>query len=385
MARRRPAEGPVEGARPSCVDRKTMKFKDRIVAFYERNELKVDIGFFLGGFVFDVFTLADIDDPLSIAQQLVYFALVGSILYYDFLESAGLAKIPAWMSKIWNIRHLILHFFMGSLLSIYSLFFLKSSSFFSSIVFVLILMALMVGNELKAVQKHANLKVGLYVICVFSFFSMIFPVLLGFVGLVPFLLATALTAVLIYLGYRALVKRVGDRKIVLRSLVAPGSAVVGLFLLFYLIGWIPPVPLSVQNMGIYHSVEKVDGQFVLSHENPWWKFWRKGDQEFRAEAGDKIFFFAQVFSPARFDDSVVLHWFHKDPKRGWQSTDKIPMRVTGGRKNGYRGFSVKQNYTAGDWRVSVETTDAREIGRLYFEVVPIDGRNPSRTFEKVTR
>ncbi|MNT64341.1 hypothetical protein D3C72_2022330 [compost metagenome] len=56
------------------------------------------------------------------------------------------------------------------------------------------------------------------------------------------------------------------------------------------------------------------------------------------------------------------------------------MRITGGRKNGYRGFSTKANYTAGEWRISVETTDGREIGRIYFEVIKVAEPNPSRVF-----
>jgi hypothetical protein len=57
---------------------------------------------------------------------------------------------------------------------------------------------------------------------------------------------------------------------------------------------------------------------------------------------------------------------------GWQTTDKIPLRVTGGRVGGYRGHASKGNYTAGDWRVAVETTDGREIGRIPFTIVQSD-------------
>ncbi|MBX2987725.1 MAG: DUF2914 domain-containing protein [Bdellovibrionaceae bacterium] len=357
-------------------------WKERLTAYYEKHELKADIGFFLGGFLVDVFTLADIDDPFSIAQQVIYLTLVGAILHYDFLQARGLLKIPERWSRAWNFRHLALHFLLGSLLSIYSLFFLKSSSFFSSIGFVLILMGLMIANEMKSMQKHADIKIGLYVICVFSFFSMLFPVLLGFVGRLPFTLSVATTLLMIYGAYRLLLRRIHDAPSLRRHLVAPGGAVMGLFLLFYLIGWIPPVPLSVQNMGIYHHIEKIDGNYVLSHEKPSWKFWQNGDQDFYAEPGDKIYFFARIFSPGRFDDSVILHWSYKDPRAGWKSTDRVAMRVTGGRRNGYRGFSVKQNYAPGSWRVSVETTDAREIGRLYFNVIPVPEADPQRRFEE---
>jgi hypothetical protein len=126
--------------------------------------------------------------------------------------------------------------------------------------------------------------------------------------------------------------------------------------------------MAVREMGVYHRVVKADGEYQLYHQNPWWKFWNKGDQDFRAEPGDAINFFAQIFCPGRFDDSVTLHWQRYDLNHGWQTTDRIPMRVTGGRAGGYRGHALKKNHQDGQWRVLVETTDGRELGRLYVAV-----------------
>lgn len=357
--------------------------KTKALNYYKDNEPKVDIAFFIAGFLLDVFTLSDIDDPLSVLQQVVYLITTGTILYFEFLHPLQKTDIHTRFPKIWNYRDLIFHFLLGSLLSIYSLFFIKSASVFSSILFVIFILGLLVANEIKAVQKgKMNIKLGLYVVCVFSFFSMMFPVILGFVGLVPFLLAVLMTLFFLWGTYRFLRRHIQDDRLLLKELFAPTGTVLGLFVIFYFLGWIPPVPLSVQNMGIYHLVEKKEGQYVASHENPWYKFWNNGDQNFKAEPQDKIYFFAKIFSPSRFSDSVTLHWFYKDPKRGWISADRIPMNITGGRKGGFRGFAIKQNYQEGQWRVSVETTDQREIGRLYFEVTKVQP-NPERTFEKL--
>lgn len=357
-------------------------YKDRLLKFYETNETKVDISFFLAGVLFDILTLSDIDDPISILQQVAYLLVIGLILTYDFLEKNGFTQISPRIAKAWNYRDLAVHFLMGSLLSLYSLFFLKSASIFSSFVFIGFLVALMIANEMKSVQKsEINLKIGLYVICLFSFFSMMFPVLLGFVGWVPFLLALAATVAFLYGVYWLLLKKVKDPNLLLPVLVAPGSAVVIIFFAFYLMGWIPPVPLSVQKIGIYHGINKVEGQYMLSHENPWWKFWLNGDQNFVSQDGDAIFVFVSIFSPARFSDSVVLHWQYDDPREGWKTTDRIPMKISGGREGGYRGYASKQNYTEGKWRILVETTNQREIGRLGFEVKKEALPYPERVFE----
>lgn len=358
-------------------------WKSKALAYYERHELRLSLAFFLGGFVFDVLTLSDIDDPISIAQQVAYILIMGFILCYDFVngEEAELQSGPGFVKRFWAYRMLIFHFILGSLLSIYSLFFLKSASFFSSAVFVLFLLGMMVGNELKSVQKSGlDFKIALYVICVFCFFSMIIPILLGFVGMLPFLLSLIATAGFVWAMYKLLEGRVGTI-LLKRRLLAPGAIVALAFTVFYLVGWIPPVPLSATKMGVYHNIEKPAGDvYHLSHEKPWWKFWRSGDQDFYAQPGDKIFFFVSVFSPARFDDSVYLRWSQYHPKLGWQGTDRIPMRIVGGRKGGYRGFTTKQNFTPGEWRVSVETSDAREIGRMYFDVEAVEASAAPRVF-----
>lgn len=344
-------------------------WKDRALAYYDKNEMRVNLSFFLGGFVFDVITLSSIDDLFSVTQQVTYLLVVGFLLVSEFLVTAQKWSVPNWLAKPWEYRSAIVHFILGSLLSIYSLFFLKSASIFSSLTFVALIMGIMVANELKNVQSRGDTKIGLYVVCLFSFFSMMIPVALGFVGWIPFLLALSATGLVLWGVYKLLMKQVGDAELLKRHLVLPGASVSGLFLVFYLLGWIPPVPLAVEEMGIYHYIEKSDGRYFLSHENPWYKPWNNGDQDFAARPGDKIHLFAKVFSPARFDDTVILHWQKFDVSNGWQTTDKIPLRVTGGRVGGYRGHASKGNYTAGDWRVAVETTDGREIGRIPFTIV----------------
>lgn len=355
--------------------------KHKVFEYYEKNETKVDLGFFLGGFVFDIFTLSQIDDPLSILQQVVYLGIIGAFLYYDFLEQCG-KFAPKRFLQVWQYRQPVIHFFMGSLLSVYSLFFLKSSSIFSSIGFVLVLMGLMVANELKSVQKSgADVKIALFVICLFSFYSLLIPVLVGFVGWVPFIASIVMTFLTFVLVFRNLEKRIGDRKAVIRSILAPAVGVLALFVIFNFFGWIPPVPISITSMGVYHKLEVKDGKYILQYERPWYKIWQSGAQTFKAEPGDSVVLFVEIFSPSRFDDQVILNWNYYDEKRGWQVSDKIPIRIVGGREKGFRGYTNKKNFTAGDWRVKVETTDGREIGRLYFTIQKTDVVSETREWK----
>lgn len=357
--------------------------KSRLYHYYQIHEKRLNISFFLGGFLFDIFTLSEVNDPFSITQQILYILLTGTILFFEYSKPSDFEPQNKILKLFWNYKKLIFHFFLGSLISIYSIYFLISSSFFTSLFFVILLLTLLVANEIEWVQdSKVNIKLCLYVIVLFCFYSMMWPVFLGFVGLVPFFLAIVTCVATIYFGYKLLLKNVPDPQEMKKKFLAPSLGVIFLFVLFYFLGWIPPVPLSVQNMGIYHLIEKQDNQYVLHHQNPWWRFWQKGDQEFLAEPNDKIYFFAKVSSPAGFDDQIILHWYNYHPKLGWQSTDKIPMNVRGGRSEGYRGFSTKQNFSEGEWRVSVETTDHREIGRLYFNVKMTTNNGEPRVFKQ---
>jgi hypothetical protein len=352
--------------------------REKILGFYSRHALGCDFAFFVGGFLFDVFTLSSVDDTFSIVQQLVYLSLIGGVLITELFEDQGRAVIPLRLRGVWQYRKLIVHFCLGSLLSLYSLFFLKSASALSSIFFVLGILGLLIFNELRTARESgAGLKFALWGICVLSFFSMLFPVLLGFVGWVPFLLTIAAGTLGGELGFRGLRARGLELSSVRKQFLWPLRGVAGAFFGLYVLGWIPPVPLSIEQIGIYHKVEKADGKYIVTHEKPWWKFWKVGDQDFRAYPGDQIYVFTRIFSPGNFADEVRLVWSQKDARSGkWQVTDRVPLKITGGRKEGFRGFAFKSNFSDGPWRVAVETTDGREIGRTRFEVERVTDAPP---------
>ena len=240
----------------------------------------------------------------------------------------------------------------------------------------------MVANESKTVKKSgADIKIALFVICIFSFYSLLIPVILGFVGWVPFIASICMTMITFGFVFRNLEKRVGDPKLVLRMILAPAIGVLSVFVLFNFLGWIPPVPISIKAMGVYHKLEVKEGKYILQYNRPWYKIWQSGAQSFTAEPRDSVVIFVEIFSPSRFDDKVILNWNYYDEKRGWLVSDQIPIRIVGGREEGFRGYTIKKNFTAGEWRVKAQTTDGREIGRLYFEIEKTDVINPNREWK----
>lgn len=324
--------------------------------------------FFTLGFLVDIFTLSRIDDWVSILQQGVYLVICLLLLDKRLLYDQKMWE-PSHSSiqKLWSYHNEALHFLLGSLLSTFALFFFLSSSFFSSFIFLAIIFVALVLNEHPWVQKkNVSFKYALVAICLLSYFSYLIPIALGYIGVIPFLLALAISSfVIVFHIYNR-------RQIVgFRSRMASGLGVLGVVVILYFLKVMPPVPLSLQHIGIYHGVEKStqfpEAQFVLKYERPFWKFWQKSSQNFKAYSGDKVYCFARIFSPVFFKDQVVFHWSKKQ-NQSWQTQDRILSPISGGRAEGFRSYSYKENFESGHWRVQIETQDGREIGRVYFHV-----------------
>ncbi|AZZ36374.1 DUF2914 domain-containing protein [Bdellovibrio sp. qaytius] len=361
-----------------------MTLKEKATAFIKKYETPLEVAFFVGGFLFDIIFISDPDDMFSIAQQAVYLFIIATLIHYEMLFRLHKWRPKERYLKLWSYRDFSLHFLLGSLLSVYSLLYIKSASILSSFIFLSLLVAIILINELSFVKSaKVSLKVGFFAICVFSFFSVLYPIALGFVGWTPFLLSTLSTVLVLIAQIQVLERAQIDPIILKKSMTAPSVAVLGVFALFYFLGWIPPVPLSVKAQGVYHKLEKHEGEFVLSFEKTW-QPWQDSDKEFKAAPGDVIYFYAQIYSPARITDKITLHWQMKDKKGIWQTTDRVPLTIQGGRKEGFRGYAVKANYQPGEWRVSVETNIGTEISRYYFEVIPV-AANPDRNFTVLLR
>jgi hypothetical protein len=343
---------------------------ERLKAYYGRNEGRLAAVAFAAGFVFDIVTTGRIDSWLTIGQQAAYLLVILGILVHMFLQQDGPPPAPAGFGKwYYEYRSPLVHFLMGALLNLYAIFYFKSSSRLVSFGFLGLLMAVLLANEVRRI-KTAGLpfKFALLSLCFLSFFAYLLPVLIGQIGLWIFVLSMLAGSVPLVIA----AWRVPKEKSALarRQILVPLGCVMIGFLAFYYFRLIPPVPLSVPFIGVYHQVERTADGYRLSHERPAWKLWHNGDQTFLAQPGDRVYVYFRVFAPARFADQLQMRWFWKDPARGWTPYPPIPIRIVGGREEGFRGYGFKANYQPGDWKVQVETADGREIGRVYFELIP---------------
>lgn len=357
---------------------------------FRRRHAKAEIAvFFAAGFLFDILTLSRIDDVATFVQQGVYLVLLGALMLMDERYQAGLGEPPRFLRQVWRFSPEIIHFLFGSLLSAFTIFYLKSSSGFSSLLFMSILGALLIANELPGVRERGPVvRFALLSLCLTSYGALLLPVVLGFIREWMFITVIVLACAVIGWCVRVLSGWTGDAPSVHRRVTAPALAMQAILLVAHFAGAIPPVPLSVQFIGIYHDVVPPGAQaagegagrtYELRHLRPWWKVWHNGDQDFAARPGDVVYCFASVFAPRGFQDAVYVRWLWRDQDGDWQDRGRVQLSIHGGRGEGFRTFSAKKNHQPGRWRVEIETADGRDIGVIHFDLVS-DATSGARTF-----
>ncbi len=327
-------------------------------------------------------TLGRIDNILNILSHGLFLLLIMATLTIQFLKIQQQNESKRLVVLFFTYQNDIVHFFLGALLNAFVIFYFKSGSLTNTFLLVAVLSILLLINEIEFFkQKGATLKVVLFTISLASFFICLLPVLIGRIGGWIFMASQFCTmTIILLLGLVWLCLGV-DLARIRSKLLVPATSVVIIFTFLYAARIIPPVPLSLKQIGIYHNIEQSPEGFVLSKSTPSWKFWSQGDRDFLAREGDKIYLFSRIFAPGGFKEKLYFSFQIKDRNGRWQSTDKIPMTIVGGRGEGFRGYAYKENYRAGSWRVLVETAEGREVGRIGFEVTLSSGTS-LRTFYK---
>jgi hypothetical protein len=349
-----------------------LSWRQRLAAFRHRHARAEHIAFFVAGFTFDALMVRRIDDAPVLVQQGAYLTLVGLLLFGLNTWNHRQVEPPRFLRGLWKWSEPALHFMLGTLLNAYAVFYFKSASGLTALLFLGAISLLLLVNELPQFRRYGPVVLfGLYSFCLTSYFAYLYPVLFGRLRPWMFLLAVATALLpLLLLAWGHQRNTGGSRRVFLDALL-PSLGVQIVLVLLFLGHLVPPVPLSLRDIGIYHGVSRnpSDATYALSHHPfPWWRFWVKDEQDFLARPGDRVYCFVHIFAPRNFHDEVRLRWAHREPGADWSSSDAVPLQVSGGREEGYAGYSYKQNWRPGEWRVTVETRDGREIGRRKFSV-----------------
>lgn len=359
---------------PSLTNSPLPPWRQRLQPLEQRLAPLAPAGAFVGGFVYDTLTLDRIDKLGDNLQIMAY--LLGLAWLLVMRKRVGMRPSDyRVLREFYPWMHYGVQFFFGGLFSAYVVFTFKSASFTRSLVFLGLLAALMVGNELLSHRlRMERAHVGLYGLCSFAFLLFLVPVVTGHLGpwVFPAAVAGGLLSALA-LG-RAMDREPdhvpGWRHTLARHIPPAASLLTGMTAL-YLLGAIPPVPLAIMEGGIFHDVQWVDEGVQVKWQRPPMRVWPRDDSTFAAAKGDKAWCFTAVFSPNNTELQIQHRWEWYSPEHErWMQSDLIPFKVKGGRDGGYRGYTRKRNLKPGDWRVTVETERERVLGRYEFEVTP---------------
>lgn len=344
---------------------------DKLKLLFHKYEHIISPATLISGFIFDFLTLKRVDFFTDNIFIILYLVLSGaSILVMDLYEDGKLEG--KFIDNLYEFLPLILQFCFGGLFSAFVIFYSKSASLYTSGAFVFILTFLLIGNEFF--KKHYSklvFQTGLYFTAIFSFFIYFLPILLNAMGALVFILSGIISLIFISLFIFIVFYLTPELYIKShRLLVVVILGIYALINILYFKNVIPPIPLSLKEGDVYHSVQKSgQGNYLLTGEADSWKEKFGLSQKLHLQPGDPAYVFSSIFAPTDLDTTIVHDWQYFDEKEGkWMSASKINFPIQGGRDEGYRGFSKKENIFPGRWRVDIETERGQVIGRIRFDI-----------------
>lgn len=327
--------------------------------------------FFFGGFLWDALTIGRNVATSDLITFFVYLLLAAGILFTigsPRFILADATNLPSWIARIYkrlyweNLPYFLLQFIFGNLLSSLFILYFKSANHWLAWLMSILLGGMLVANEyLEDEYKRFTLSWALFGFCAMLMFNFTIPCLLGSIHAAWFYLSTVLGASAAYWLYKKTPDHNGSIK--------PVGLIAIALMLAYTFDMIPPVPLVKREIAVAYAVNKVDGNYQLSQQpSSWWVFWRKTSDDLKLTPGQRVYCFSSVFAPSGLKTRLYHRWQHYDKKAGWQTVSRTGFSLSGGRYNGFRGYTFKQGLQAGDWKVSVETENDKTVAVQEFSV-----------------
>lgn len=343
-----------------------------LIHWYERYVSPLAL---VAGFLIDNFFLLKRVDLLFGNLALLSYLVIATlgITALNYVES-GRAKNRLLLVAA-PFLPVVIQFVFGGLFSGYLALYSRSASIAVSWIFVLGIAVLLIGNErFRALYSRLSFQMAMFFTALFSYLIFSLPLLFSAIGPGMFLLAGVVSIGIAALFLYALNTIVPERARESRSTVI--GVIGSIFLMFnilYFTNIIPPLPLSLQYAGVYHSVVREGGEYRLLYEPlPWYRAYLNYNTTFHRAPGDTAYIFASVFAPTGLNTPVTHEWQFFNQELGeWVTTNEVVYQVIGGRDGGYRGYTQKSALEEGRWRVSVKTSHGQIIGRVNFTVVDV--------------
>ena len=323
----------------------------------------------------DNFTLTRIDlwfDNLILFTYLIVALL--AIVVINFYEEGILRGVL--FEKVRFLSPLAMQFAFGGLFSGFVIFYSRSATLSASWPFILLLIALLVGNEFfKSKYSRFTFRMSIFFTALFSFMIFYVPVVTGSISALIFILSGIISIVLMGALVHVLKLIIPAR--INRSKNALKWSIGSIFILiniFYFTNIIPPIPLSLKEANAYHFVERTaTGNYLATSEIKKWYDFLIPNETIHISQGEPIYVFSSVFAPTKLNTQIFHKWqYYDDGENEWIERSNLGFAISGGRDGGYRGYTMKTSLDEGLWRVDVVTKRGQLLGRVKFKVKKVN-------------
>lgn len=338
----------------------------RVIQFFKTHKQHLPAAALVFGLVWDSLTLGRPDQLYGNLVLLSYLLIAGfCIALMTRREYAG-KEVSLWLQ-------LLTQFSFGNLTGGLLVLYIGSATLVGNWPFLLILVGLLVGNEIFR-TRHVQIRfnTAVYYLLVLLYLILVVPVLTRSIAPWTFVVSAfasvGVVAVFFYILH-LVAGRVFDANV--RILTRSVTTILILFSGLYYFNLIPPVPLAVRDIGIFHNVTRVDGSYVVTYDRgAWYEFWKKSDTTFHLGVSRTAFCFSSIFAPTDLTTPIYHVWeFYNSNTDTWETKSRFNFPVVGGRVDGYRGYSQK-SVTEGRWRCSVKTERGALLGRTEINTAP---------------
>ncbi len=329
------------------------------------------------GVLLDAFTFQNINITSTFILLGIYFAIASGTLVW--MQAYDAHRLPHYRAfeYLRLLSPLVVQLTYGALLSGVFIFYFFSGTFFVSWLLLALLVLLMVSNDVfKKYYSRITIQLGVYYFILFTL-STIF---------VAFATQSLSAKVFVIAGVSSLVFMFGFAELLMfankdiqKFRIRVASTILTLFVFLnalYFAKLIPPIPLSIREMSLAHSIEKNASGYTVSVEPRTW--WQKLFQTevFHKSSGESVYVYTAIFAPGKLQTKIIHEWkYFDETKKEWVNKSDLSFVLTGGRSQGFRGFSFKNNVPAGKWRVYVKTANGQVLGRMSFVVESVDQKS----------
>lgn len=334
----------------------------------------------IAGFIFDNLVLLRRVDLLRTNLLFFFYLIVAAlgIVLINMIESGRIRR--QWALTAAPIIPVIVQFAFGGLFSGFLSLYSRSAAYAVSWIFVIVLAALLLGNErFTRWYTRFPFQIAVYFGVLFSFLIFFLPVVFRQIGPAMFIASGIMSLIVISLLITILLRVAPETVKREQTRVARSIAIIfAVFNILYFTNAIPPLPLALKDAGVFHSVQHIDSTYALTYEAvPWYESYLRYNNVFHRAPGERVYVWTAIFAPSGLTTTILHQWQHYDTaSKQWVTTNIAVFPIVGGRDGGYRGYSIGTAIVPGQWRVNVITQYGQVVGQVAFTVENVDTKVP---------